>query len=105
MSEQEPIRIIIEEEDLPLKVERETSTPKTVATDTGRKAASSKNVQSWDFVTVRDPATIAELPAVGRYGTPLATAGAAIARMIRTTARTEYRRIIQSSPKLFDRFG
>ena len=39
MSEQEPIRIIIEEEDLPLKVERETSTPKSVATDTGRKAA------------------------------------------------------------------
>lgn len=50
--------------------------------DTGRKAASSKNVQSWDFVTVRDPATIAELPAVGRYGTPLATAGAAIALIV-----------------------
>lgn len=39
MNEQEPIRIVIEEEDLPLKVERETSTPKTVAKDTGRKAA------------------------------------------------------------------
>jgi hypothetical protein len=39
MSEQEPIRIVIQEEDLPMKVERETSAPKAVARDTGRKAA------------------------------------------------------------------
>ena len=39
MSEQEPIRIVIQEEDLPLKAERETSSPKGVARDTGRKAA------------------------------------------------------------------
>jgi len=40
MNEQEPIRIVIEEEDLPLKVEREkTSAPKAVAQDTSRKAA------------------------------------------------------------------
>jgi len=40
MSEQEPIKIIIPvEEDPPLKVERVSTNPSTVAKDTGRKAA------------------------------------------------------------------
>ena len=40
MNEQEPIKIIIPvEEEPPLKAERVTSTPRTVAKDTGRKAA------------------------------------------------------------------
>ena len=44
MSEQEPIRIVIQEEDLPMKVEREISSPKAVARDTGRKAAGAAKV-------------------------------------------------------------
>lgn len=39
MNEEEPIRIIIEEEDLPLKADQGTSTSKSVAGGAGRKAA------------------------------------------------------------------
>ena len=39
MNEQEPIRIVIEEEDLPMKADQGTSAPKSVASGAGRKAA------------------------------------------------------------------
>lgn len=44
MSEQEPIRIVIQEEDLPLKAETPKSTPNTVAKVTGRKAAAAAKI-------------------------------------------------------------
>jgi nitroreductase len=50
--------------------------------DAGRKAASSKNTQRWDFVTVRDQARLAELPVVSQYGSHLSDAGAAIALVV-----------------------
>ncbi len=44
MTEQEPIRIVIQEEDLPLKVETPKSSPNTVAKVTGRKAAAAAKI-------------------------------------------------------------
>lgn len=39
MSEQEPLKIIIEDEETPLKAEQPDSAPRTVAKEAGRKAA------------------------------------------------------------------
>ena len=50
--------------------------------DTGRKAGSSKNTQRWDFVTVRDRATLETLGRAGRYASHLPTAAAAIALIV-----------------------
>jgi len=47
--------------------------------DAGRRAGSSKNLQRWDFVVVRDRARLAELAAVGPYAGHLAGATVAIA--------------------------
>lgn len=47
--------------------------------DAGRRAGSSKNQQSWDFVAVEDRETLRRLAAVGPYGGHLAGAAAAIA--------------------------
>ena len=60
MTEQEPIKIIIPiEEDPPLKVERVSSDPKSVAKDTGRKAAVAAKVaadKAWNSETGRKAA-------------------------------------------------
>lgn len=45
----------------------------------GRRAASSKNLQRWDFIVCRDRAHLAELAAVGRTADHLAGAAVAIA--------------------------
>jgi nitroreductase len=45
----------------------------------GRRAGSSKNLQRWEFVVVRDRARLAELAAVGPYAGHLAGAAVAIA--------------------------
>ena len=45
----------------------------------GRRAGSSKNLQRWAFVVVRDRARLAELAAVGPYAGHLAGAAVAIA--------------------------
>jgi nitroreductase len=45
----------------------------------GRRAASSKNEQTWAFVVVTDRDTLRELTAVGRYADHLAGAAAAVA--------------------------
>ena len=50
--------------------------------DAGRKAGSSKNTQRWDFVTVRDRGTLAELGRAGRFATHVPSAGAAIALIV-----------------------
>lgn len=50
--------------------------------DAGRKAGSSKNVQRWDFVTVRERETLRALAGVGRYASHLPGAGAAIALVV-----------------------
>ena len=50
--------------------------------DTGRKAGSSKNTQRWEFVTVRDRETLAELGRAGRYASHVPSAGAVIALVI-----------------------
>jgi nitroreductase len=47
--------------------------------DAGRRAGSSKNLQRWDFVVVRDRGRLAELAAVGPYAGHLAGATVAIA--------------------------
>lgn len=45
----------------------------------GRRAASSKNLQRWDFIVCRDRRHLAELAAVGPYAGHLAGASVAIA--------------------------
>jgi nitroreductase len=45
----------------------------------GRRAGSSKNLQRWAFIVVRDRGRLAELTAVGAYARHLAGAAAAIA--------------------------
>jgi nitroreductase len=45
----------------------------------GRRAASSKNLQRWDFIVCRDRAHLRELAAVGPYAGHLAGAAVAIA--------------------------
>lgn len=50
--------------------------------DSARKAASSKNTQRWDFVTVLDPATLTALGDVGYYASHLPSAGGAIALVV-----------------------
>ena len=50
--------------------------------DSARKAGSSKNVQLWDFVTVRDRASLARLGGVTIYAKHLPGAGAAIALIV-----------------------
>lgn len=45
----------------------------------GRRAGSSKNLQRWDFIVVRDRARLRELAAVGPFAAHLAGAGAAVA--------------------------
>jgi nitroreductase len=45
----------------------------------GRRAASSKNLQRWDFIVCRDRAHLAELASVGPYAGHLAGAAVAIA--------------------------
>ena len=47
--------------------------------DAGRRAGSSKNLQRWDFVVVRDRDRLAALAAVGPYAGHLAGATVAIA--------------------------
>lgn len=47
--------------------------------DAGRRAGSSKNLQRWTFVVVRDRARLAELATVGPYAGHVAGAAAAIA--------------------------
>jgi nitroreductase len=50
--------------------------------DTGRKAGSSKNTQRWEFVTVRDRDTLAQLGRAGRFATHVPTAAAVIALIV-----------------------
>src|SRR5262245_30929468 len=45
----------------------------------GRRAGSSKNTQRWDFVVVRDQATLGKLAKVGHYAGLLAGANLAVA--------------------------
>jgi nitroreductase len=47
--------------------------------EAGRRAASSKNLQRWDLVVVRDRGRLAELAAVGRWAGHVAGAAAAVA--------------------------
>lgn len=47
--------------------------------EAGRRAGSSKNLQRWDFVVVRDPDRLAELATVGRWAGHLAGAAVAVA--------------------------
>jgi len=47
--------------------------------DAGRRAASSKNQQRWDFIVVTSRATLGELAAVGPWAGHLAGAAAAVA--------------------------
>ena len=47
--------------------------------DAGRRAGSSKNLQRWDFVVVRDRARLSDLSSVGPYAGHLAGATVAIA--------------------------
>ena len=47
--------------------------------DGGRHAASSKNLQRWDFIVCRDRAHLVELAAVGRWAGHLAGAAVAVA--------------------------
>jgi nitroreductase len=50
--------------------------------DTARKAASSKNTQKWDFVTVLDPERLAALAEIGKYASHVPSAGGAIAMVV-----------------------
>ena len=50
--------------------------------DAGRKAGSSKNTQRWEFVTVRDRETLAELGRAGRFATHVPSAAAVIALIV-----------------------
>jgi len=54
---------------------------RTIA-DSARKTGSSKNTQRWDFVTVRDRASLARLSGVTPYAKHLPSAGAAIALVV-----------------------
>ncbi len=45
----------------------------------GRRAGSSKNTQRWDFIVVRDRATLADLSRVGRWAGHLAGAALGVA--------------------------
>jgi nitroreductase len=47
--------------------------------DAGRHAASSKNLQRWDFIVIRDRALLEQLSKVGRYAGHLAGASVAVA--------------------------
>ncbi|HYM83166.1 MAG TPA: nitroreductase family protein [Candidatus Dormibacteraeota bacterium] len=47
--------------------------------DAGRRAGSSKNLQRWDFIVVRDRERLRQLSTVGRYAGHLAGAAAAVA--------------------------
>jgi nitroreductase len=47
--------------------------------EAGRRAGSSKNLQRWHFIVVRDPATLGELADVGPFAGHLAGGAAAIA--------------------------
>jgi len=47
--------------------------------DAGRRAHSSKNLQRWQFVVVRDPERLAALATVGPWATHVAGAAAAVA--------------------------
>jgi nitroreductase len=47
--------------------------------DAGRHAASSKNLQRWEFIVCRDRAHLVELSAVGPYASHLAGAAVAVA--------------------------
>jgi nitroreductase len=53
-----------------------------VIADAGRKTGSSKNIQRWDFVTVRDPDSLRRLGGVTPYAKHLPSAGAAIALIV-----------------------
>jgi nitroreductase len=55
----------------------------------GRRAGSSKNQQSWAFITVRDRQQLRQLSEVGRYAGHLADATVAIA-LVRPDARGEH---------------
>jgi nitroreductase len=55
----------------------------------GRRAGSSKNSQRWDFVVVRDPATLARLARVGHYTGLLAGANVAVALVTPDPATTD----------------
>lgn len=48
----------------------------------GRRAASSKNEQTWAFIVVTDRELLGELTAVGRYADHLANAAAAVALVV-----------------------
>ena len=50
--------------------------------DSARKAASSKNTQRWDFVTVLDPARLTALAEIGSYASHLPSAGGAVAMVV-----------------------
>ncbi len=50
--------------------------------DAARKTGSSKNVQRWDFITIRDPASLQRLSGVTIYAKHLPSAGAAIALIV-----------------------
>jgi hypothetical protein len=56
MSDQEPIKIIIEEEETPLKADQGQSVPRKAASDAGRKAAAAAGVaakKAWNSDTGR----------------------------------------------------
>jgi nitroreductase len=50
--------------------------------DAGRHAASSKNLQRWDFVVIEDRARLGELAGVGPFAGHLARAAAAVALVV-----------------------
>lgn len=50
--------------------------------DAGRKTGSSKNTQRWEFVTIRDPATLGQLGEVGPYAGHVPSAAAAVALVV-----------------------
>jgi nitroreductase len=50
--------------------------------DSARKAASSKNTQRWDFVTVLDPGRLTALGDIGHYASHVPSAGGALAMVV-----------------------
>jgi nitroreductase len=50
--------------------------------DAGRKTGSSKNTQRWEFITIRERATLESLREAGHYASHLPGAGAAIALIV-----------------------
>jgi nitroreductase len=50
--------------------------------DAARKTGSSKNIQSWDFVTVRDRESLTRLGGVTKFAKHMPSAGAAIALIV-----------------------